>query len=77
MEKKLSNFLHHVDYEHSGLNLKDLENLINEKRVMYDHSIDKKGNKWGQGGKLEKININEMPKYVLENLEKYKLWLEL
>ena len=44
---------------------------------MYDHSIDKKGNKWGQGKKLERININEMPKYVIENLEKYKLWLDL
>mgnify|MGYP003310735791 CR=1 FL=1 len=25
----------------------------------------------------EKINVNEMPKYIIENLEKYKPWLEL
>ena len=76
LEKKLSNFLHHVDYEHSGLELKDLEKMMNEKRVMYNHAMDKKSNKWGQGEKLKKININEMPKYVIENADAYKAWLE-
>ena len=49
---------------------------IEEKKVMYNHSIDKKGNKWGEGEKLLTISINEMPKYIKENLEKYKPWLE-
>jgi len=77
LERKLSNFLHHVDFEQSGLALKDLKKFIEEKKVMYNHSIDKKGNKWGEGEKLLTISINEMPKYIKENLEKYKPWLEL
>ena len=47
-----------------------------KKKIMYDHSIDKRGNKWGEGKKLETSNLNEMPKYITENFEKYKNWLE-
>ena len=77
LEKKLLGFLHHVDYENSGLSLQDLKRLMNEKKVMYNHSIDKKNQKWGDGEKLEKKDLNEMPKYVLNNLNKYKNWLEI
>ena len=48
-----------------------------KKKVMYNHSIDKKGNKWGDGEKLEKINISEMPEYVIKNIKKYSSWLEI
>jgi len=77
LENKLLNFLHHVDYQQSGLSLEDIKRLMKEKKVMYHHSIDKKGNKWGDGEKLEKINIDEMPKYVIENTKKYNSWLEI
>jgi len=77
LEKKMLNFLHHVDYEQSNLNLGDLKKLIKEKRVMYDHSMDKKGNKWLAGEKLRTLNIKEMPEYIISNLEKYKVWLDL
>ena len=32
LKKKLSNFLHHVDFEKSGLELEDLERLMSEKK---------------------------------------------
>ena len=76
LEKKLSNFLHHVDFEQSGLNINDLKKLMNEKKIMYDHKKDKTSNKWGPGEKLENIRIDEMPKYIKDNIEKYKLWIE-
>ena len=44
---------------------------------MYDHSMDKKGNKWLAGEKLKTLNIKEMPEYIISNLEKYKAWLDL
>jgi len=77
LEKKMQNFLHHIDYESSGLNAKDLEKLIKEKRVMYNHALDKKENKWGKGKKLEPSEIKEMPQYIAENLMLYKEWLDL
>ena len=77
LEKKLLGFLHHVDYENSGLKLKDLKWMIKEKRVMYKHSLDKKLDKWGKGEKLTTTKIEEMPNYISENIEKYKLWLDI
>jgi beta-1,4-mannosyl-glycoprotein beta-1,4-N-acetylglucosaminyltransferase len=77
LEKKLSNFLHHVDYEQSGMNLEELKRLIAEKKVMYNHMIDKTSHKWGEGEKLQPISIERMPKYIIENLEKYRPWLDL
>ncbi len=76
LEKKMQNFLHHVDYEQSGLKLNDLKKFMKEKKVMYDHSMDKKGNKWGEGKKLQTTRIEEMPEYILKNIEKYKYWLD-
>ena len=77
LEKKLLGFLHHVDYENSGLNLDDLKIMMREKRVMYNHSLDKKVDKWGKGEKLIKTELNEMPNYVKENLHKFKAWLDI
>ena len=71
------NFLHHVDYQQSGLKLEDLEKLMKEKKVMYDHTIDKRGNKWKEGKKLKRSELNEMPDYINENFSKYKNWLDL
>ncbi len=76
LEKKMQNFLHHVDYEQSGLKLNDLKKFMKEKKVMYDHSMDKKGNKWGEGKKLQTTRIEEMPEYIIKNIEKYKYWLD-
>ena len=39
--------------------------------------IDKKKYKWGKGKKLQTIKMEEMPKYISENIEKYKLWLDI
>ena len=77
LKKKLSNFLHHVDYQNSGLNLTDLKKLMREKKIMYNHSVDKKGNKWGEGEELQALKLDEMPKYIKENQDKYKTWLDL
>jgi len=77
LEKKLLGFLHHVDYENSGLELQDLKTLMNEKRVMYDHSLDKRVNKWGKGKKLQTVKIDEMPEYIKNNINKYKPWLDI
>ena len=76
LEKKLLNFAHHYEYEDSGLKFDDLKKLMEEKRVMYDHNVDQKGFKWSGKAKLEKISNNFLPKYVDQNLVKYKDWLD-
>ncbi len=76
LEKKLLNFAHHYEFEESGLQIDDLKKLINEKRVMYDHTVDQKGYKWSGKSILEKLDSSYLPKYVSSNFEKYKKWLD-
>ena len=76
LEKKLLNFAHHYEYEESGLKLKDLKKMIEEKRVMYDHIADMKTYKWSGKSVLEKIDPNLLPSYISENKNKYIDWLD-
>ena len=73
---KFSNFLHHLEFEESNLKIKDLENIIKEKKVTYDHSLDKKGNKWGASVSLKKVDEKYLPSYLRENKSKYKIWFD-
>ena len=50
--------------------------MVEEKKVVYDHSVDKRAYKWSGNTKLKTLNISEMPKYLQENQTKYKDWLE-
>ena len=77
LEKKMMSFVHYPDYEDSGLNLKDLKRLMSEKKVMYNHSIDKKKFRWDKGERLITIDPNQLPKYISNNLEIYKQWLDI
>ena len=77
LEKKMLSFVHYPDFEDSGLKLKDLKKIMNEKKVMYNHSIDKKDYRWSDGEKLITTKLEELPKYVLNNLENYKQWLDI
>ena len=76
LEKKLLNFAHHYEFEQSGLKITDLQKLIKEKRVMYDHSVDQTGYKWSGKSILKTININQLPNYISKNITKFKDWLD-
>jgi beta-1,4-mannosyl-glycoprotein beta-1,4-N-acetylglucosaminyltransferase len=74
--KKYSNFLHHQEFEYSGLKLDDIKNMVKNNLVLYDHKIDQKEYKWEGAKKLKKIPISEMPLYLRENYKKYEDWIE-
>ena len=76
LEKKLLNFAHHHEFEKSGLKTNDLKKLIQEKRVMYDHNVDQRGYKWSGKSILKKINLNHLPVYIQNNVEKFSDWLD-
>ena len=77
IQKKLLNYTHHYEFETSGLKLKDLQNKIDNKEIIYDHSQDQKGYKWGSKNVLKKIELSEMPAYLNENYKKYANWLDI
>jgi len=76
IEKKFLNFLHHQDYEASGLKLDDIKKMVKAKKVLYDHNVDQKDYKWSGNQTLKKISLTEMPQYIQENYEKYRNWLD-
>ncbi len=77
VKKKLSTFLHHQDFEDSKVSLDDLKKKMREKKVLYDHSLDKKNqNKWDTDIELKKIDKNYLPNFINENFHKYLEWVE-
>ena len=77
LEKKFKNFLHHQDFEASGLKLDDIKKMVNSNKILYDLGIDRRDYKWDGKKTLERVDVSEMPKYLLNNYKKYTDWLEI
>tara|TARA_B100000579_G_scaffold90092_1_gene71041 strand:+ start:3136 stop:3996 length:861 start_codon:yes stop_codon:yes gene_type:complete len=73
---KLSSFLHHLEYEESNIDINSLKNKMKKKKVLYDHSTDKKSNKWESNVSLVKSEDDELPEYLIKNKDKYIKWLD-
>ena len=76
LDKKMKTFLHHLEYEKSGMDSKDIEKNISDKNVFYNHFADKKSNKLEYQKKLVKINLNELPDFILFNKKKLDQWID-
>ena len=77
LEKKFLNFLHHQDFEASGLKLKDIKEKIENKKILYDLGVDQRDYKWSAIKTLCKVALSEMPDYLSYNYKKYSDWLEI
>ena len=75
IHNKMKSFLHHFEYENSGINPEIIERLIKDKKALYNYNADQRDSKWSNNTALEKINLNLLPDYINENKEKYKKWL--
>jgi beta-1,4-mannosyl-glycoprotein beta-1,4-N-acetylglucosaminyltransferase len=76
IEKKLKSYLHHIDYDLNPVGEKGIEEMINNKRAIYNIKADQKNNKFGGENILSKIDINLLPKYISDNKDKLKNWIE-
>ena len=76
--QKLTNFGHHDEFELSGLTVNDLKKKIEEKKVFFNHFLDKENYKerWNYNYKLKKIENELLPKYLKNNLKKFKEWFD-
>ncbi len=74
---KMSNFAHHLEYEESGINIEDLKKNISNKKVFYNHAMDKSNfNKWNSNIDLKVVEDNLLPRFLIKNKDMYKEWLE-
>jgi len=72
---KMKNFLHHYEYEQSGLGITDIKNLINKKKALYNYGVDQRKEKWSSNIDLVKVNLDLLPKYIIDNKKKFEDWL--
>ena len=76
IEKKLKSYLHHIDYDRNPLGIERIEKIVNEKKAIYDLKVDQRKNKFEAKNQLIKIETNQMPSYIKNNLEKFKEWID-
>ena len=76
IEKKLKSYLHHIDYDINPLGAEKINEMIINKKPIYNLKVDQKANKFDGRGKLKKIDINLLPSYIFNNRDKFHNWIE-
>ena len=76
IEQKLKSYTHHREYDLNPIGLKNIAERIKNRESVYNLSIDKRVNKFSSGVKLKILNDIELPKYLVDNKEKFKNWLD-
>jgi beta-1,4-mannosyl-glycoprotein beta-1,4-N-acetylglucosaminyltransferase len=76
IEYKLKSYLHHREFDINPLKTEEIENIINNKKAIYDLKVDKRVNKIGNGSKLENYPTNKLPLYLQNNKKKYEQWID-
>ena len=72
---KLKSYLHHADFPENLLNKETFQELIKQKKIMYDHSVDKSGDRFSNRKELSIFENNLLPEYLQKNLKKFNEWL--
>ena len=76
IEFKLKSYLHHREFDENPLSVEEINDLIKNKQAIYDLKLDKRVNKIGDGNKLEKYPTHKLPKFLQDNLNDYKEWID-
>ncbi len=76
IDYKMKNYLHHLEYEESGLGVENIKKIVSEKKVIYDHSVDKKSKKWNSTIKLSKEDDSELPEFITKNKSIFSDWID-
>ena len=76
IEIKLKSYLHHREYDLNPIGVDKIKKLVEQKKTIYNLKTDQRLNQFKSGNKLNKIDINLLPKYILENKDKLKKWIE-
>ena len=72
---KLKSYLHHIEFDKSPLTTVQIDKIIKDKIAVYNLSVDQRQNKLG-GNKLEKYPIENLPKFLIDNIDKYQEWID-
>ena len=76
IERKMSTYLHHREYDLNPLGSKKIKEIMDNKKAIYNLRADMKADKFDNTQNLVITEISELPLYIQKNLEKYKDWIE-
>jgi beta-1,4-mannosyl-glycoprotein beta-1,4-N-acetylglucosaminyltransferase len=76
IKHKLKSYLHHREFDLSPLSTNQINDFIKNQQTIYDLKVDQRAQKIGSGIKLEKYDIQKLPSYITNNLDKFKDWIE-
>ena len=76
IEYKLKSYLHHREFDVNPLSVNQINEIIKDKKAIYDLNVDKSVSKIGSGKKLEKFETNKLPIYIQKNLKNLKEWID-
>ena len=76
IEHKLKSYLHHGEFDLNPLSVTQINEIIKKKHAIYDLSVDKTKSKIGSGNKLKKFELDKLPKYIQENKNNFKEWID-
>ena len=75
---KHKNDEHHDEFDLTGISEQDVEEMVKNAYIPYDHTADKTDlkKKWSKQNRiyLTKINDNKLPNYLINNKNKYLNW---
>ena len=74
---KLNNHEEHSEFKESKQTLSDIKDLIERKVINFDHNEKFHKYKYSKEFKLKNLSLNEMPKFLQENVDKYSKWFDL
>ena len=77
--KKYLNDEMHSEFETKITTIKDIEDKIKNRYINYDHLADQKTSaekKQDNKFELTKVEINVLPDYIINNLDKYNSWID-
>ena len=76
IEHKLRSYLHHREFDVNPLTVNQIDEIIKNKKAIYNLNVDKSLNKFENGNKLEKFESNKLPLYIQKNKDNFNKWMD-
>ena len=76
IEKKMKTYLHHREYELNPLGEAKIQEIIEQKKPIYNLKSDMRSNKFDLSDGLVSADLKELPRYIQKNLKKFGKWVD-
>jgi len=75
--EKLTNSEDHQEFKDAKQSIQEIENLMKNKVINYDHKVKKNEYKFAKEFKLQTVSLDDLPEYIKNNKDKFKDWIDI